>query len=254
MPKPLTVLQLLEASSAKSVTLDPERHRTRQRQITRRLVAKWTRWSPTRLTCFFKALTSYEEVKRDPRLDDSDPRVQRARAETLEYIDWAIADGLRRRVDHYLIPPAGALTDTMLDDFVLFQFMLAFVPAVGRDTPGEWPKDVALCGGCSLVFRPNGRDLCDVCRGAKRRPVPTVLGLGHGALNKPGDRVTVREPKLGRIAHRLVVTGWSTTTVGLCVECCEPFTGDRRSEACPSCRNARKQRAYRARQARSGGP
>lgn len=164
-------------------------------------------------------------------------------------VEAAIVDGLLPRSGFLLVPPM-IIKATMLDDWLLYRLAFAIRASLDPQPPAEalaWrPSGVAVCTSCTAVFIPRRRSVavrCSLC--SKREAVPFVVGQ-RPIL--PGERQSVRVPRL----MGSVITGWKTTTLGLCVSCGGPFMGRRDAKSCQDCSNRLRQRRHRAARGQRG--
>ncbi len=133
-----------------------------------------------------------------------------------DLVSFALIRDLRRGIAPYahrrLLPAAVTAGKRSLPNGLAPVELLAMEPR-------EMPAGLAVCGGCTIVFKPQRKAHAHTCqRCAKRRPEPaSFLHRWPG----PGEAVPVRVPERKSAASdwREGLERWRTVYFACCAEC-----------------------------------
>jgi hypothetical protein len=212
---------------------DGSPHKRRQaREIAIRLLGRWAGQGGDAVLPAYRALLSYVRALEKAHRHRGDPRLsarthgqltaqlQARRTAAIEALDPIVGAGLRRREGAFVLP-AAVVRPTMLDDWIAWRFITGIcLPLLG--VPEAHTRVLSVCEGCTAVFRPAKKSRARYCSRCAHRPPPPPLGLA-GRLIQPGDRATIRVPRL--VGH--AVLSWGRITLGRCQQCGELYFGRR---------------------------
>jgi hypothetical protein len=207
----------------------------------RNLLAHWSRFDLETIDSAARSIEVYVgKLVSVPWHDDRIPassrrKLQRRFEDTqrsaVRALDGIVGAGLEYRRGSYVRPPALPTAESA-QDWQAWCFISALLPVLGAS---HETRMLCVCESCTVVFAPRRKGSARFCRMCEHRPITAPpLGGQHGPIEKPGDCVTIRLPRLW--PETQIVRSWSEVTLGLCAECGDPYHGraDRRfhSEAC----------------------